>query len=205
MFNMYRYDTISDMSNTKVASLIERLGNLLRSQERTAGSNSGLQSIHVQMLGYLSQCNRYSDTPVAVTEFVGATKGTTSQSINILEKKSFILKRPDKVDGRVIHLDLTDKGAHFVKNEFPPREFRDALNGLNSDDRESLAILLTKLLIQLQRKNNGKLFGVCHTCKHFKEFGLDDTHQCGLTLEPLSEEESFQICREHEQPSARAL
>ncbi len=51
MFNMYRYDTISDMSNTKVASLIERLGNLLRSQERTAGSNSGLQSIHVQMLG----------------------------------------------------------------------------------------------------------------------------------------------------------
>jgi len=193
------------MGNIKVASLIERLGNLLRSEERTAGSNSGLQSVHVQMLGYLSQCNRYSDTPVAVTEFVGATKGTTSQSINILEKKGFILKRPDKVDGRVIHLDLTDKGARFVKNEFPPREFRDALNGLNSDDRESLAILLTRLLIQLQRKNNGKLFGVCHTCKYFKEFGFSDSHQCGLTLEPLSEKESFQICREHEQPSARAL
>jgi DNA-binding MarR family transcriptional regulator len=157
------------------------------------------------MLGYISQCNRYSDTPVAVTEFVGATKGTTSQSINILEKKGFLIKRPDKVDGRVIHLDLTDKGEYFVKNEFPPHEFRDALDGLNPDDRESLAILLTKLLIQLQRKNNGKLFGVCHTCKHFKKFGLEDTHQCGLTLEPLSEEESFQICREHEQPSTKAV
>ena len=199
-----RYN-IGNMDNTKIASLIERIGNLLRSGERASGSDSGLQTVHVQILGYLSQCNRYSNTPIGVTEFVGSTKGTTSQSINILEKKGFINKSPDEEDGRVIHLKLTDKGEHFVKDEFPPREFKAALDGLNSNDTERLSQLLTKLLIQLQRKNNGKLFGVCHTCKHFNKFGSGDKHQCGLTLEPLSEKESYQICREHEQPTKKAV
>ncbi len=199
-----RYN-ISSMDKARVASLIERIGNLLRSEERASGSDSGLQTVHVQILGYLSQCNRYSNTPAAVTEFIGSTKGTTSQSINILEKKGFINKRSDEEDGRVIHLDLSDKGERFIKNEFPPYEFKAALDGLNKNDTERLSQLLTKLLIQLQRKNNGKLFGVCHTCRHFKKFGLDDTHQCGLTLEPLSEKESYQICREHVQLPEKAV
>jgi len=199
-----RYN-ISSMDKARVASLIERIGNLLRSEERVSGSDSGLQTVHVQILGYLSQCNRYSNTPAAVTEFIGSTKGTTSQSINILEKKGFINKRSDEEDGRVIHLDLSDKGERFIKNEFPPHEFKAALDGLNKNDTERLSQLLTKLLIQLQRKNNSKLFGVCHTCRHFKKFGLGDIHQCGLTLEPLSVEESFLICREHEQLPEKAV
>ncbi|MCI0482724.1 MAG: MarR family transcriptional regulator, partial [Candidatus Dadabacteria bacterium] len=68
----------------KIASLIERLGNLLRAEERAAGA--GLLPVHVRMLSYLSVCNRYSDTPAAVTEFAGATKGTSSQSIAVLER-----------------------------------------------------------------------------------------------------------------------
>ena len=96
----------------KIASLIERLGNLLRAGERSSGQ--GLLPVHVQMLSYLSVCNRYSDTPAAVTEFVGATKGTTSQSIGVLERKGYLRKRPDDGDGRVIHLSLTAKGKRFV-------------------------------------------------------------------------------------------
>ncbi|MGB2692005.1 MAG: MarR family winged helix-turn-helix transcriptional regulator [Thermodesulfobacteriota bacterium] len=193
------------MDETRIASLIERIGNLLRSEERASGANLGLQSVHVQILSYLSQCNRYSNTPAGVTEFIGSTKGTTSQSINILEKRGFIDKRPDKEDGRVIHLELSAKGQSFVDNEFPPSEFNDALESLNSNDADSLALLLTKLLIQFQQNNNGKLFGVCHTCNHFRESALSNSHQCGLTLEPLSEEESLQICREYEESTKKAV
>lgn len=193
------------MEETRIAHLIERIGNLLRSEERVSGAESGLQSVHVQILTYLSKCNRYSNNPAGVTEFIGSTKGTISQSINILEKKGFITKRPDEKDRRVLHLILTEKGQSFIDNEFPSSQFKDAIESLNTSDSESLTLLLTKLLIKFQQNNNGKLFGVCHTCNHFKKFGLRDRHQCGLTLEPLSNKESLQICREYEEPSKKAV
>lgn len=199
-----RYN-INRMNKAHIASLIERLGNLLRSEERTSGADSGLQAVHVQILNYLSQCNRYSNTPAGVTDFIGSTKGTTSQSINILDTKGFIDKVPDREDGRVIHLELTRKGKSFVDSEFPPSEFSGMLDSLNSEESDVLSELLTKLLVQLQRRNEGKLFGVCHTCKHFKENGLGKSHQCGLTLEPLSKKESTLICREHEELTQEAV
>lgn len=193
------------MKQVRIASLIERIGNLLRSEERALGAESGLQTVHVQILSYLSQCNRYSNTPAGVTEFVGSTKGTTSQSINILENKGFINKVPDKEDGRVVHLELTGKGETFIESNIPLAEFSDILDILDSDEAERLLKTLNKLLVQLQASNNGRLFGVCHTCSHFKKYGLGEIHQCGLTLEALSEKESYQICREHEVPSIKAV
>ena len=71
---------------------------------------------------------------------------------NILEQKGFIIKRSDKADGRVIHLDLTDKGEQFVKNEFPSEQVKLALDGMDSKDNKLLTNLLTKFLIQLQQK-----------------------------------------------------
>ncbi|KAB2833805.1 MAG: winged helix-turn-helix transcriptional regulator, partial [Candidatus Dadabacteria bacterium] len=180
----------------KIASLIERLGNLLRAGERSSGQ--GLLPVHVQMLSYLSVGNRYSDTPAAVTEFVGATKGTTSQSIGVLERKGYLRKRPDDEDGRVTHLSLTAKGKRFVENNFPPPEFGESIDGMKPAERESLARLLTGLLVSLQRRNGGRMFGVCRTCRYFRKDALPGSHQCGLTLEPLSEDESMKICREHE-------
>jgi DNA-binding MarR family transcriptional regulator len=52
-----------------------------------AGAAHGLQPVQLEVLNYLSSCNRYSDTPMAVTEYLGQTKGTVSQTIKTLEKK----------------------------------------------------------------------------------------------------------------------
>ena len=194
-----RYNIGMDQTG-RIASLIERLGNLLRAEERNSGT--GLMPVHVQMLSYLSVCNRYSDTPAAVTEFSGATKGTSSQSIAVLERKGFLRKRPDSADGRVVHLSLTAKGRRFVDNNFPPPEFSSSVGEMKPADRETLTGLLTGLLVSLQRRNGGRMFGVCRTCRHFRKDALPGSHQCGLTLEPLSEDESTRICREHERPAA---
>ncbi len=194
-----RYNVCMDQAG-RIASLIERLGNLLRAEERTSGT--GLLPVHVQMLSYLSVCNRYSDTPAAVTEFVGATKGTSSQSIAVLERKGFLRKRPDAADGRVVHLNLTAKGRKFAENNFPPDKFGSAIGEMKPDDRAALTRLLTGLLASLQKENGGRMFGVCHTCRHFRRDALPGSHQCGLTLEPLTDDESMKICREHERPAA---
>ena len=186
--------SVSD--NARILSLIERLGNLVRAEGRASGA--GLEPVHRDILGYLSVCNRYSDTPAAVTEYLGATKGTTSQSIGVLERKGYLKKRSDKEDGRVVHLGLTPKGRRLAGGVAIPDGFAGALSDLEPGERDSLARLLTELLAGVQRRNGGRMFGVCRTCRFFGENALSGSHQCGLTLEPLSDGDSLKICREHE-------
>ena len=82
----------------------------MRQENRTKLSLHGLQPVQFDALQYLMQCNHYSDTPMAVTEFLGQTKGTVSQTLNVLVRKGFIAKTMDQEDKRVVHLSVTSKG-----------------------------------------------------------------------------------------------
>ena len=64
------------MTATTLFDLIERLTSLMRIWNRQHPLLAELQPIQVSALIYLSRCNRYSDTPLAVTEYLGLTKGT---------------------------------------------------------------------------------------------------------------------------------
>src|SRR5690606_31089029 len=98
------------MAHDRVRDLLERLGTLLRAEDRKLGAERGLQPIHLQVLRYLSACNRYSDTPGAVGEYFGLTKGTVSQSLLLLEDRGLLRRVPDEHDGRLVHLKLTARG-----------------------------------------------------------------------------------------------
>ncbi len=77
--------------------ILERLASLLRSESRTMLLEHGLQPVQFEALQYIANCNRYSDTPMAVTEFLGQTKGTVSQTLKVLEKKGLIEKGKSRV------------------------------------------------------------------------------------------------------------
>ncbi len=62
-----------------------------------------LQPVQLSALHYLARCNRYSDTPLGVTEYLGLTKGTVSQSLKVLEGRGLISKLPDARDRRSVH------------------------------------------------------------------------------------------------------
>ncbi len=80
------------MEKVDVFDLIERMAALIRSEERKKCTELGLQPVHLQVLDYLSRCNRYSDTPAALTNYLGMTRGTVSQTVLLLVKKGFIKK-----------------------------------------------------------------------------------------------------------------
>lgn len=184
------------MNSTFLYQLLERIGNLLRAEQRQAGSEFGLQEVHLQVLLYLSQCNRYSNTPLGVTEYLNSTKGTVSQSIKVLEKKGYIVKETDNKDRRLVHLVLTDRGNAILKQVIPPSLFVETLGQMNHQQIEDLEVQLTRFLSSLQRANQLRSFGVCQTCRFFiKE---DDGFRCGLTQESLTKHDSSLICREHE-------
>jgi DNA-binding MarR family transcriptional regulator len=74
---------------------VERLSELLRIDSRQAGADHGLQPVQLEALHYLSICNRYSDTPAAVTESLGQTKGTVSKTLRVLKRKGLLSKQLD--------------------------------------------------------------------------------------------------------------
>ena len=191
------------MGATRISDLLGRIGHLLRSAERDAAARHGLLPTHLAALSYVARANRYSDTPLAAAEFLGATKGTVSQSLALLRRKGFVSAASDRVDRRQVRLGVTAKGAAVLRSCVPLPLLVGAVPPGTVSDRtpSELGAALTDLLVRLQRANASRSFGVCHTCRHFRTEGTT-TFRCGLTAEPLSTADSGRICREHELVSA---
>ncbi len=188
------------MNSTLTYDLLERLASLLRAEERRLGKEHGLEPVHLRALRFLARANRYSDTPVAVSEYLGLTKGTASQTLIRLQEKGMLAASPDPKDGRRVHLRLTRAGRKVVSHVDPPKLFQEALEA--SSVSSSLQGSFLDLLRTLQHLNGSRPFGVCRSCVHFRSGDGKGSFLCGLTEEPLKARESHLICREHQPVSA---
>jgi len=169
---------------------------LIRSEERKKCTELGLQPVHFQVLNYLSRCNKYSNTPAAVANYLGMTRGTVSQSLIILERNGYIVKVPDEQDKRVVHLHLLTAGANILKQARPSELFQSANLILQSGAAApSDANVFQQALTALQKANQSQSFGVCKTCRNFTE--KSGEFFCILTQERLSNKDSESICQEH--------
>lgn len=177
---------------------IERIGNLLRSEGRQFGQEHGLQPVHWQALAYLARCNPISNTPMALSQFLGISKGTTSQSVLVLHNKGFIEKVPDRHDRRMVHLQLTPAGRTLLARAYylPLLEQFDA--GIADHDREQTSRVLAQLLKTMLEQQQGKSFGVCRSCRYFDQQG--DHYHCQLIDVPIEAREIDNICHEHRYP-----
>jgi MarR family transcriptional regulator, negative regulator of the multidrug operon emrRAB len=183
------------METIDVFALIERMAALLRSEERKKCTELGLQPVHLQVLDYLSRCNRYSDTPAALTNYLGMTRGTVSQTLLLLMKKGFINKTVDTNDRRVIHLSLLAEGESVLKNARSSELFNQAALIFKENNFENQDRIFECALTSLQKANKSQSFGLCKTCRYFTE--SSSGFLCGLTKESLSSADSGKICQEH--------
>lgn len=177
--------------------LMERLTSLLRSESRNLLFEYGLQPVQFEALHYLSICNRYSDTPKSVTEYLTQTKGSVSQTLKVLEKKKLIVKTADSEDKRVAHMSVTKEGWVLIDKLLPSPLLQAADGLLSEHDSAQINTSLTTLLRAVQHANDFKSFGQCFSCRHNIKLGADE-YQCGLTGESLTKIEIKLICREHE-------
>ncbi|MEY4683740.1 MAG: hypothetical protein RLZ25_199 [Pseudomonadota bacterium] len=175
---------------------MERIANLMRASLRKSGHSKGLQPVQMEALHYLSRCNHYSNTPMAVAEFLGLTKGTVSQTLAVLEGDGLVTKTADTNDRRVVHLKLTEKGKDALSSAIPPEALNSALEQLTLSERQAVDSALQTLWISLQKVNGLKTFGVCASCTYHRRSD-DGKASCGLTHEALIEAECDKICREH--------
>jgi DNA-binding MarR family transcriptional regulator len=131
-----------------------------------------------------------------VTEYLGLTKGTVSQSLKVLENKALIYKEKDKDDLRITHLKVTDEGKQFLAETCPPRKFTQAIEQLSESKQSQAAVLMQEILKNYQKAVGRTAFGVCNNCK-FNQKNAADSVFCGLTKETLSFDDTQLICREY--------
>lgn len=185
------------MSTELLEQLIERLSGVLRSDTRALLSSEGLQPVQLEALDYLARANRYSDTPMGVSEYLGQTKGTVSQTLKVLESHGLLTKVPDAKDRRVTHLRLTDRGREILARARPAPVLQAAARQMSPQTLAALNEHLTELLKSMQQSNQNRSFAQCAGCKHNSKSATGE-FWCNLTQEPLSTEEVQLICREFE-------
>jgi len=171
--------------------LLERAATLLRAEMRVLATEHGLKLAQLEALHYLGICNRYSDTPAALSEYLGATKGTVSQTLLSLERKGLISKVADACDKRSQHCTLTRAGRELFDSTFPSPVTQSASKNVERELSDALEAWLRRL----QQERGHEPFGICRTCSHYRR--KSSGGQCGLTSEPLSAIDSGKICREH--------
>lgn len=183
------------MERIAIFDVIERMAALIRSEERKKCTELGLQPVHFQVLDYLSRCNRFSDTPAALTNYLGMTRGTVSQTLQLLEKKGYVQKTTDRNDRRVVHLNLLKEGEDMLSDARSTELFREASTFLATESNSTEQVF-SQTLLALQRAHKSQTFGLCKSCKFFTR-QEDGDFLCGLTKEALSTSDSEKICQEH--------
>lgn len=180
-----------------ILNLIQRLAVVAQAENRQLARTAGLQPVHIDVLRYLASCNRYSNTPAAIGQFLNSTKGTVSQSVKVLEREKLISKLSDANDGRVVRLRLLKKGLRVLKQVDEGSAIQAAVEDIGSNEQLALESSLALLLRRAQHLNDSRSFGVCNTCRFFTRLA-DGDFQCGITQEPLTVGDSNRICVEHE-------
>lgn len=182
------------MNPYKLFEPIQRMGALIRAEERRKCKEIGLQAVHVQILNYLSICNKYSNIPSAISNYLGITKGPISQTLIYMDKKGLIEKYADVSNKRIVRVCITPHGMDILYQLKQESMLKEASLIFKKDVFYSPEPFV-QALTSLQRANNSKSFGICKTCKYFCKTANGGI--CGLTKENLSENDSEQICQEH--------
>jgi DNA-binding MarR family transcriptional regulator len=190
-------DDEDDADGRMIVLPLERLARVMRAREHEGGLNPA----QWEALRYLARANRFSNSPGALTRYLGATKGTISQTIIALERKGYITKAARPGGRKSLSLSLTPKGEEMLKRD-PWAEVAAAAEDLGGKTRRRLHRGLSELLAGELERAGLASFGLCTSCRFFREKGRTQDpggpHLCMLFEHPLTQEDSGRICMAHE-------
>jgi DNA-binding MarR family transcriptional regulator len=186
-----------DVPAALMSAQLERIARLTRASSHAGGLNPA----QWDALRYLARANRFSNSPMALTHYLGATKGTVSQTVSALVKKNMITKAARTGNARSVALALTEQG-HKMMADDPLRHLETAIETLSGKTKRRFGRGLSELLESERQRQKQPAFGTCQTCRFFREKGATSEatpHFCMAMEEALSVEETKLICVEQEQ------
>ena len=180
-------DRANDLAVGQTLAQLERLARLMRSVSHTEGLNAA----QWEALRYLARANSYSNSPGALTKYLGATKGTTSQTVLSLIKKGAIAKSLRGNDGRSVVLILSDVGQKILDRD-PLVRLEKAIANLGDKTSKRFSKGLLELL-QIEVSGQGEPnFGNCTSCVHASD--KSGEVWCKELNANISADEALKLC-----------
>ena len=174
------------------AEQLERLARLIRQ----AGHAKGLHPVQWEALRYLMRANQFSNSPGALAKYMGATKGTVSQTIQSLVKKGLVVKGARSADSRSVALQLTEQGEKLLSDD-PLQGVQNAISALTNKTRKRFSKGVLEVLEAEYVRQNEPSFGSCKSCRFYRDGGASDSDTCIKFTVDLKSSDLKLICVEH--------
>ncbi len=187
------------MANSRhVADMLDRLARIAHGAQFCAGLNPA----QWEALRFLARANRYSRSPGAIADYLGATRGTISQTLIALESKGYIRRSRCSADKRGVDVALTEAGRAVLCQD-PLTVLGASVAALGEEERGVLSRVIDRVFEQVQQAKGICAFGRCRDCCHLKpgegetakmEATAPGACRCGVTGDSLKSDELNQIC-----------
>ena len=187
-----------EVAALRFTELTLQLAELLLHEMHRFAALHRMDIVHLRALLFLERANRYSNTLAGLTDYLGLTKGTVSKSVSLLEQAGHLRRTPDSEDRRLQHLSLTDSGQELVERLLAHLRLGEIARCMGTSETQHAARMLRHVLSTCQRLNQRRSFGICQGCRHHRR--VNGGGFCGLTQQPLEEDQSQRLCREFASP-----
>lgn len=193
------FDANSERLATRIATGLHKIGLALKQQTWQQANEEGLSPTQGQILATLVVNGSLTGTELS--ERLGVTLPTISESVRVLVDKKLVTKSPDPRHPRASLLSPTKRGAELgARARSWPEFMASAVADLSPPEQRAFYSGVMKMLRALQEQGLVPTSGMCVTCTHFRpnvRAGASP-HHCALVDAPLADDQLRLDCPDHE-------
>jgi len=193
------FDANTEPLARRIATGLHKVGLAMKQQAWQQANEEGLSATQGQILAALVTSRALTGTELS--EVLGVTLPTISDSVRILVEKKLVTKSADPRHPRASLLTPTARGAALGERARSWPEFLgDAVASLSPEEQRVFYVATVKMIRMLQEQGLVPLSGMCVTCTHFRPnvHAGAAPHHCALVDAPLAGDQLRIDCPEHD-------
>lgn len=183
----------------RIAAGLQKLGQAMKHQAWQHANDEGLSATQGQILAMLVTSGPLTGTELS--ERLGVTLPTISDSARVLVEKELVTKSPDPRHPRASLITPTARGRTLGARARSWVEFlADAAATLPANEQAAFYAGVLKMIASLQDQGLIPVEKMCVTCKYFRPHVRTGAkpHHCALVDAPLGNGELRLDCPDHE-------
>lgn len=194
------FEENSEPIDRRIAVGLRKLGLAMKLQAWEQANHEGLSPTQGQILATLSLEGPLSGSELS--QRLGVTLATISDSVRTLVDKGAVAKRPDPRHPRASLIELTPHGRALAQKVTTlPDAIVSAVGALSALEQEAFLAGVVKIIRSLQLSGHIPVSRMCVTCKYFRPNAHEGAlpHHCAFVDAPMAGRHLRIDCGEHEQ------
>jgi DNA-binding MarR family transcriptional regulator len=196
--------------SVRIREGLSRLATAMRVDDWDRAKAAGLNPTQLAILTLLEGRRESGLGVKEVAAHLGVSQPTATDSINTLERKGYLAKRPGETDRRAVRVVPTADGIAVLQTADAGDGLAErAIGCLDDREQEDLLLTLIKMIRHLQETDAIPVQRMCVTCRHFAPFAHAHAarpHHCHFVDAAFGQRDLRLDCRDHEEadPAFRA-